>query len=162
MYIYQFPGSSTYIISRKAKDPDTIKNIGLKLDANSPKLNLEYASGKSAKSVVVTDNLPLQTWVHLIVSVDGSFIDVYVNGKLVKSIKDTIDAPSDIATLDYGQLSCYLAKLTRTTEATDPQTAWNLDAAGNGENPLAKYLASFGLSVTLQKNNQDYSKVTLF
>lgn len=162
MYIYQFPGSSTYIISRKAKDPDTIKNIGLKLDANAPKLNLEYAANKAVKSVVVTDNLPLQTWVHLIVSVDGSFIDVYINGKLVKSIKDTIDTPSETATLDYGQLSCYLAKLTRSTEATDPQTAWNLYAAGNGENPLAKYLASFGLSVTLQKNNQDYSKVTLF
>lgn len=162
MYIYQFPGSETYIISRKAKDADTIKNIGLKLDANSPKLSLEYASGTSKKSVVVTDNLPLQTWVHLIVSVDGSFIDIYINGKLVKSIKDTIATPSDTATLDYGQLSCYLAKLTRSTEATDPQTAWNLYAAGNGENPLAKYLASFGLSVTLQKNNQDYSKVTLF
>jgi hypothetical protein len=52
--------------------------------------------------------------------------------------------------------------LTRSTTATDPQTAWDNYVAGNGENPLAKYLASFGLNVTLQKNNQDYSKITVF
>ena len=86
-----------------------------------------------------------------------------MNGKLIKSFQDNkIDAPSDTSNIEYGQINCYLAKMTRTTTATDPQTAWDLYSAGNGENPLAKYLASFGLSVTLQKNNQDYSKVTVF
>ena len=85
-----------------------------------------------------------------------------MNGKLVKSFQDTINAPSATAPIEYGQVNCYLAKLTRTLTATDPQTAWDHYIAGNGENPLAKYLASFGLSMTLQKNNQDYSKITVF
>lgn len=161
MYVYQFPGTETYIIKRNAAK-DGLKNIGIKLDGSAPKLSIEYSSNGSSKSVPITDNLPLQTWVHLIVSVDNDFVDVYVNGKLVKSFKDTIDVPSATSTIEYGQLSCYLAKLVRSTNATDPQSAWNLYSAGNGENPLAKYLASFGLSVTLQKNNQDYSKVTIF
>jgi hypothetical protein len=165
MYVYQFPGIATNIISRKATSATAnadIKNIGIKLDGSAPKLSVEYSSNNSAKSVVITDNLPLQTWVHLIVSIDNDFVDVYMNGKLVKSFKDVIDVPSTTSTIEYGKLSCYLAKLVRSTNATDPQSAWNLYSAGNGENPLAKYLASFGLSVTLQKNNQDYSKVTLF
>jgi hypothetical protein len=188
MYVYNFNGNSTYIVSRASKSAtaaiaamgtagqngyqaavaaNPLKNIGIKIDGATPKLTLEYSGPNSANSIVkkeqlITDNLPLQTWVHLIVSVDNTFVDIYINGKLVKSFQDKIEVPSDTATMDYGLVNCYLAKLARTTSATDPQTAWDKYVAGNGENPLAKYLASFGLSLTLQKNNQDYSKVTIF
>ena len=177
MYIYNFDGVSKYIVSRDSAASTSgsipavpavnIKNIGIKIDGASPKLSLEYSSKSGsntsiAKTQLITDNLPLQTWVHLIVSVDNSFVDVYMNGKLIKSFQDQIDTPKETSAIDYGIVNCYLAKLTRSTTATDPQTAWDNYVAGNGENPLAKYLASFGLNVTLQKNNQDYSKITVF
>jgi hypothetical protein len=168
MYVFNFQGTSQYIISRGSVADATKKNIGIRLDGSSPKLMLDYtATGSSTpsaqKSVSITDNFPLQTWVHLIVSVDDKYVDIYMNGKLIKSIQDAnIDTPSPTAIIEYGVTNCYLAKLSRTSMATDPQTAWNSYTAGNGENPMAKYLSSFGLTMTLQKNNQDYSKVTLF
>lgn len=167
VYVYQAESTEQYIISRRsasATDVNPVKNIGIKIAGGQPKLELEYTSANAKKTVTITDNLPLQTWVHLIVSVDGNgFIDAYINGKLVKSFKDAgIDTPSATTAIDYGTAKCYLAKLTRTTKATDPQTAWDKYMAGNGENPFAKYLSSFGLTMTLQKNNQDYSKVTFF
>ena len=168
MYVFNFQGTSQYIISRGSVADATKKNVGIRLDGSSPKLMLDYtATGSSTpsaqKSVSITDNFPLQTWAHLIVSVDDKYIDVYINGKLIKSIQDAnIDTPSPTAIIEYGITNCYLAKLSRTSMATDPQTAWNNYTAGNGENPMAKYLSSFGLSMTLQKNSQDYSKVTLF
>lgn len=167
IYVYKFSPTGQYIIYRAADGASTAdavvkKNIGIKLDANSPKLVLEY-EGETSKSVTITDNLPLQSWVHLIVSVDGAFVDVYVNGKLVKSFQDSgIKAPSSTASIVYGTPDAYLAKLTRYTKATDPQTAWEKYMAGNGENPFAKFMSSFGLTMTLKKNNQDYSKITLF
>jgi hypothetical protein len=163
MYVFNFQANSEYIISRESVNAGK-KNIGIKLDSSSPKLVLEYTT-KSGNSVpvTITDNFPLQTWVHLIVSVDDTYIDTYMNGKLVKSIQDKeIDTPSSEAPIIYGVTNCYLAKLTRSVLPTDPQTAWDKYSAGNGENPLAKYLSSFGLSMTLQKNSQDYSTVTLF
>ena len=163
MYVFNFQANSGYIISRDSNTTGK-KNIGIKLDSSSPKLVLEYTT-KSGNSVpvTITDNFPLQTWVHLIVSVDDTYVDTYMNGKLIKSIQDKeIDSPSPTAPIVYGVTNCYLAKLTRSVLPTDPQTAWDKYSAGNGENPMAKYLSSFGLSMTLQKNNQDYSKVTLF
>jgi len=163
-YVYNFQGTNQYIISRDSAS-GTGKNIGIKLDGSSPKLILEYtATGASApKLITITDNFPLQTWAHLIVSVDDKYIDIYMNGKLIKSIQDTnIDTPSPTTAIVYGKTNCYLAKLSRTVLPTDPQTAWDKYSAGNGENPFAKYLSSFGLSMTLQKNNQDYSKITIF
>ena len=168
VYVFNFQGTSQYIISRSSVANATQKNIGIRLDSSSPKLMLDYtatATGtpSAQKSVSIADNFPLQTWAHLIVSVDDKYIDVYMNGKLIKSIQDAnIDTPSPTAIIEYGITNCYLAKLSRTSMATDPQTAWNSYTAGNGENPMAKYLSSFGLSMTLQKNSQDYSKVTLF
>ncbi len=162
LYVYQFESNEKYIISRVAAEANA-KNIGIKLASGKPTLQLEYSNG-SPKTVDITSNLPLQSWVHLIVSVDGQFVDVYVNGKLVKSFQDpAIKAPAgDTADIVYGDCKCYLAKLTRYTKATDPQTAWDKYMSGNGENPFAKMMSSFGLTMTLQKNNQDYSKVQLF
>lgn len=162
LYIYQFESTGDkYIISRNG---GAGKNIGIKIASGQPKLKLEYLNGTGKQEIVITDNLPLQSWVHLIVSVDSSFVDVYMNGKLVKSFQDsTLQAPpGDTAGIEYGDAKCYLAKLTRYTKPTDPQTAWTKYMAGNGENPFAKMMASFGLTMTLQKNNQDYSKITLF
>ena len=165
VYLYNFNGNSNYIVSR-ASSSGSGKNIGLKIDSSSPKLILEYTAtatgATSIKTVPITDNFPLQTWAHVIVSVDDKYIDVYMNGKLIKSIQDTIETPSATATIDYGIVNCYLAKLSRSVLPTDPQTAWDKYSAGNGENPFAKYLSSFGLTMTLKKNDQDYSKVTLF
>jgi len=167
IYVFNFDGNGEYIISRKsatATATSDIKNIGIKLDSSAPKLILEYTT-KSGNSVpvTITDNFPLQTWVHLIVSVDDIYVDTYMNGKLIKSIQDKdIDSPDSNAPIVYGTPKCYLAKLSRSVSPTDPQTAWDKYSAGNGENPMAKYLSSFGLTMTLQKNNQDYSKVSLF
>ena len=162
LYGYNFNGSSNYIVSRASSSSG--KNIGLKFDTSSPKLILEYtATATGVKTIPITDNFPLQTWTHLIVSVDDKYIDVYMNGKLIKSVQDSsIETPSATATIDYGIVNCYLAKLSRSVLPTDPQTAWDKYSAGNGENPFSKYLSNFGLTMTLQKNNQDYSKVTLF
>ena len=166
LYFYNFNASSNYIVSRESSSSSSSsvkKNIGLKFDTSSPKLILEYTATGATKTIPITDNFPLQTWTHLIVSVDDKYIDVYMNGKLIKSIQDSsIDTPNANATIDYGIVNCYLAKLSRSVLPTDPQTAWDKYSAGNGENPFAKYLSSFGLTMTLQKNNQDYSKVTLF
>lgn len=163
MYVFNFQGSSDYVISRESSSVGK-KNIGIKLDSSSPKLMVEYTTKTgNPVSVTITDNFPLQTWVHLIVSVDDTYVDAYMNGKLIKSIQDKeIDTPSSTSTIVYGVTNCYLAKLSRSVSPTDPQTAWDKYSAGNGENPLAKYLSSFGLSMTLQKNKQDYSTVTLF
>lgn len=167
MYVYSVDGNPKTIISRASSADTTKNNIAIKIDGSSPKLMVEYIettnTDTSQKSIIITDNFPLQTWVHLIVSVDDKYMDIYMNGKLIKSIKaDNIDTPSSSAPIKYGVVNCYLAKMTRTVSPTDPKTAWDKYSAGNGENPMAKYLSSFGLSMTLQKNNQDYSKITLF
>jgi hypothetical protein len=44
-------------------------------------------SDKNIKSTIITQNFPLQKWVYIIVSLDNQFLDVYLDGKLVKSAR---------------------------------------------------------------------------
>lgn len=158
-------GNNKYIFYRPAKDGNA-NNIGLYLDgANKPTLNLEYtnSSGDPAypgtrQTVQITDNFPMQTWAHVIVSVQNSYIDMYLNGKLVKSIRDdAIDGPSPDSPLKFGKMGAYLAKLKRSTEATDPQTAWTNYLSGNGENPIKKFTGDYKLDVSFKNGDTTYN-----
>lgn len=42
-------------------------------------------SDTTTMSTIITQNFPLQKWVYIIVSLDNQFLDVYLDGKLVKS-----------------------------------------------------------------------------
>jgi len=64
-------------------------NICIYFDKTS-KLNCSIAgTGANATNITttITDTFPLQRWVHILVSVDGQYIDYYLNGKLIKSEK---------------------------------------------------------------------------
>ena len=165
MYVYGTKENATstggsYIFYRNASAAaNSPKNIGLKLDSRIPSLTLQYAktanSTTSSVDVVITDNLPLQSWVHVIVSVDNSYIDIYMNGKLVKSIKDTIATPSDEESIQFEISKTYLAKFQRTASPTDPQTAWNHYLEGNGDNPIKKYTGDYNLALSFKKGEKD-------
>ena len=128
---------------------------------------MDTESPATQQTIVVTDNFPVQSWVHVIVSVENQYIDVYVNGKLAKSIKaKSVETPSATSEIVYGNWStaggCSLAKFYRRTKAVDPATAWSLYNDGNGASNVSKYLGTLGLDLSLKKDNVEYSKLNLF
>jgi len=159
------------------------KNISLYVEGSSPTLKVDYVKNNDMVAgslptpctgfiqsfqkgtLVITDNFPIQTWVHIIVSVDNNYIDTYINGKLTKSIKekDGIYAPLKTSPLTFGvSAGTSLAKLTRYNTPIDPQTAWDKYSVGNGANQFSKYLGTLGLDVSLKKDNMEYSKLNIF
>lgn len=179
MYVYgtrenATSGGNKYIFYRNAGTGTTAedvakKNIGLKLNSTAPSLSLDYtklttittASGTTTTTpetanVVITDNFPLQSWVHIIISVDNSYIDIYMNGKLVKSIKDaTIATPSADTSVLFEISKTYLAKFVRVASPTDPQTAWNHYLEGNGDNPIKKYTNDYNIALSFKKGSNE-------
>jgi hypothetical protein len=174
VYVGKYVGGTPQTLFSRASDKQTsdnkvINNIGVYIDGTSPTLKIDYVKNNSfftKGTIAVTDNFPVQSWVHVIVSVSDKYIDTYVNGKLTKSIKETdgiYPQSKDSNPIVFGQHDgTILAKLTRTTKATDPQTAWDKYSAGNGENQFSKYLGTLGMDVSLKKDNIEYSKFNLF
>lgn len=164
VYINQYDGIGKELFY---KGDEEARNIEVSITGASPTLIVKYLTNESTqKSLTVTDNFPIQTWVHVIVSVDSNYIDVYVNGKLTKSIKESagikMPADAEIKFGDWGSNKCSLAKFYRRTYAIDPASAWTLYNDGNGSNSFSKYLGSLGMDVTLKKDSIEYSKLNIF
>jgi hypothetical protein len=151
-------------------------NISLYLDQSRPVLKCDISlnsTGTTNQTVVITENFPLQKWVYVIVSVDGgtgngTIVDCYINGKLVKSSKLTTDAKAPgsatEAPIKIGGGSSWdavLAKFTRFTTPVDPQTAWDNYLSGNGSSGLFNF-GSFSANLAVLKDNIQYSNVKLF
>ena len=167
VYVYQFEGTGgKYLFYRNGTNG---KNIGLKFDSQSPILKLEYVSinpttsNKTQKTLSISNNFPIQTWTHVIVSVDNNYIDVYMNGKLVKSINDTLEAPLTSSSIVYDTPKAYLAKFVRNTYPIDPQTAWDHYSSGNGmSSSVSSMMGNYGATITFNKDAAEYSKLQLF
>jgi hypothetical protein len=170
VYVYQFEAGGKYLFSRGSTDQTGSghkKNIGLRLGQTSPEILLEYkttvAGNDGFKTLTISNNFPIQTWVHVIVSVDNNYIDVYMNGKLVKSIQATLEAPSIASSIDYGMTKAYLAKFVRNTSPIDPQTAWNNYTSGNGvSSSMSSLLGNYGATIIFNKDAAEYSKFKVF
>ena len=158
----------------------SVNNIGVYVDGASPTMKVDYVKNNAAfdasycsvarqanekGTIVITDNFPIQTWVHIIISVDNAYIDCYMNGKLTKSIleKDGIIPPTKTTPITFGVCpGTSLAKFKRTSGPISPQIAWDKYSAGNGTNQFSKYLGTLGMDVSLKKDNVEYSKINLF
>ena len=81
------------------------------------------------------ENFPLQKWVNLIISVEGRTMDVYLDGKLVKTC--VLPGPANMSNVggivvtDPG-FSGMTADLTYRSTASNPQQAYNIYASGFG------------------------------
>ena len=90
-------------------------------------------------------NIPIQKWTHLLMSVYGKTLDVYIDGKLVKTCvlpgTAKIDKVSDVFITPVGGFSGSTAKFQYWDNATNPQEAWNIYASGwsSGLSLLDKY-----------------------
>jgi hypothetical protein len=150
--------SSTFIVYFESNKP--ILHCGIKTQGVSNKPEVSCPTGNGCKDtfdVVITDNFTLQRWVYLVVSVDNLFVDLYLDGKLVKSVKmvnlpyqDANNAVSASVTgsvantkaaVCFGKLNgCFIANFQRWETPLDPQSVWNYYMQGNGQSgAMSKY-----------------------
>jgi hypothetical protein len=168
-----------YVNSWDMSKPKTIfnrnNNIKLYLDQNSPTLKCDILmNDDTMKTVEVTDNFPLQKWVHVIVSVANQYVDCYIDGKLVRSGRayletdENITTPKQPPTVDTqmklggtSRFDAYVTKFKHWDDAISPEIAYSNYMEGNGEG-LKNFLSNYGLDVLIKKDNVEQSKFTLF
>ena len=126
-------------------------------------------SYETDEEIIVTDNFPLQKWTNVIVSVDNKFMDVYLDGKLVKSQRffkpeSSVmpNTPNDSDPIMFGNFDAYIKDFKRWTEPMDPQTAWNEYIKGSEHDNVLKSLSSYGIDVSVFRNNELQNTFSLF
>ena len=125
-------------------------------------------------TVEITDSFPLQKWTQIIISVDNQYLDAYIDGKLVKSARvykedengnDMPKVPTASAAMSLGGgtvFDAYVSRFKHWSMPITPQIAWSSYMEGNGDSSLKSYVSSYGVDMSILKDNVEQSKFRLF
>jgi hypothetical protein len=154
MWLMLNNGSDTMIFERKSELQLLLIGRSLKLKINNKLIN-------------VIDNYPLQKWVHLMVTIayndknTVSIVDVYMNGKMVKSIQiwpPISPSDSNQSRITFGALDAKMVDFKRWTYSLSPQMVMDEYDKSN----MKKSLGSYSADVSILKNNVMAKRISLF
>ena len=103
-------------------------------------------------------NIPLQKWVNLTISAYGRSLDVYIDGKLVRTCVlpgvAKIDAGADVYITPTGGFSGWTSTFQYWADSCDPQKAWNIYKKGYGGSWLGN-LGKYSVKVSLMEGDTE-------
>jgi hypothetical protein len=109
-------------------------------------------------------NIPIQKWVNLLISTYGRTLDVYLDGKLVKTCVlpgvTKINENANVYVTPAGGFSGWTSKFQYYPNSTDPQTAWNIYQKGYGSSWLSNLFGKYQVKVSFSNNGTETGGVT--
>lgn len=168
-WIYVSDWSSTTkdkaIISSESDTSTTSPNLLISLGNSDNVLNVTLANSRT--TIPPIPNIPLQTWVSIILNVNnGSSIDIYINGKLVQT-----NALQAAWSLDSGSLyvgsktSGFTGHITMAVlhkAPLGPQDAWDIYSSGygsNGSSSAVDFFNKYKVRFAFVKDNVELSRL---
>ena len=109
------------------------------------------------------ENVPIQKWVNLIVSLNGRSLDVYLDGKLVRTCVlpgvAMVDKDADIylTPTPTGGFDGFTSKFQYIPNPVNPQEAYNIYKAGYGGGGLGSTMNKYKVKVSYLVGNKEKS-----
>lgn len=124
---------------------------------------------------IVIKNIPLQRWNHFIMTKSGSNVDIYIDGKLVKTsiIPGTpvnVEANTEIEVAKPNKdqqdkkrtgFAGYLSKLNYFSTAINTREAYSMYKEGYGSGMLGNFFNRFKLKFAFMQDNKETSSFVL-
>lgn len=113
------------------------------------------------------NNVPLQTWTNIIMSVYNRTLDIYLDGKLVKTcILSGVPNISPVVGKDIyvtpgGGFSGWTSNFQYYNNSLDPQQAWDIYAKGYGASWLGNVFGRYKLKVSVMDGENENSSLVI-
>lgn len=119
--------------------------------------------GDSIIHTCMVSNIPIQKWVNLVVSVYGRSMDIYIDGKLVRTCllpgTAKVNNNADLHVTPKGGFEGWTARLQYYPNSLNPQEVWNIYAKGYS-NALSIF-GAYSVEVSLMENGSEKSSITI-
>lgn len=173
-------GKPKVIFRRKGESTETplIEAILNETD-NNLTFNLAYSDGtggpNNKKLPCQVTNIPLQKWTNVIVTLNNKAVDIYLDGKLVKTcILPGVQTPkpdhklyiSDGDSTAEGGVggtgfSGFLSKVRFYSRTINPREAYEIYKEGHGSGWLANLLGKYKLKFSFLKDNKEINSISM-
>jgi hypothetical protein len=159
-------GEPKIVLGRLDKDLNPSPSIVLGAIENNLKIETTvYPSAQSTTASTHTcnvDNVPVQKWVNAIVSLYGRTMDIYIDGKLVRTCvlpgvaKIANDAP--VYVTPQGGFSGYTSNIHYYANSLNPQEAYNIYRSGYGGSGID---FPYQVKIEYLKDGQEQGSLTI-
>jgi hypothetical protein len=165
-YIKRWSNNTKVIVFKKTNA--TIFQVQFKESTNTIQIFPKSDSASDGLQCEITD-FPLQKWVNLIISFNGSAMDVYVDGKLVKScVVDGGSLLADTNTIILGDDSKkpptddvgFITNVKLKSSSIAPQEAWDIYSQGFGGSPWSDLLNKYKVKLSFIVDNQEQTSIS--
>jgi len=120
------------------------------------------SSEKSVIHTCMVANIPIQKWVNLVVSVYGRTMDIYIDGKLVRTCllpgTAQVNSNSDLYVTPKGGFDGWTSRIQYFPYSLNPQEVWNIYVQGYS-NSLSMF-GTYQVQVSLKENGNEKSSIT--
>ena len=142
--------------------------------------NLNVVIKGNEKNPCTIRNVQLQKWVNVIMSVYGNTVDIYLDGKLVRTCimqsmppslnsSDnlyvgggyTLDSSSGAIVPADGDLDGFISNVVYKADYFSPEEAWNIYSQGYSGAGMFNFLHSYKLNFSITNNNQTVGKFSI-
>ena len=104
-------------------------------------------------------NVPIQRWCNLLISAYGRTLDLYLDGKLVRTCVlpgvAKIDSQAPVYITPMGGFSGWTSRFQYWPDSSDPQKAWNIYRAGYGGSLLGSIFGRYTVKVSLMEGDTE-------
>lgn len=119
--------------------------------------------GNTVVHTCTVANVPIQKWVNLILSVYGRTMDLYIDGKLVRTCLlpgvASVNNNANIYVTPAGGFNGWTSKLQYYPNSINPQDAWNIYSQGYSS--WSSMFNAYQIQVSLVENGTTQSSVTI-
>ena len=110
-------------------------------------------------------NVPIQKWCNFFISVYGRTLDLYLDGKLVRTCVlpgvANIDSNAPIYVTPMGGFSGWTSNFQYWPEASSPQKAWDVYKAGYGGSLLGSIFGKYTIKVSVMEGDTVNSSIEI-
>jgi hypothetical protein len=118
--------------------------------------------GKTVVHRCGVSNIPIQKWVNLIISVYGRTMDLYIDGKLVRTCLlpgvASVNNNANIFVTPKGGLDGWTSKLEYYPNSLNPQDCWNIYSKGYGGG--FSLFGAYDVQISILENGTTTNSVT--
>ena len=156
--------SGAKVIEFQDKSNTAIFQVQFKDNTNT--IQIFPTSGTSDANECAIADFPLQKWVNLIISFNGSAMDVYVDGKLVKScVVNNGSKLSQTQKIILGDSTKvddigFITNVKLKAAPIAPQEAWDIYSQGFGGSPWSDLLNKYKVKLSFIVDNQEQTSIS--
>lgn len=154
IYVNNYNGQQTLLQRGDVASPI----LKVYLPGSTPTLKVNIKTTSATETIDVTNNFPIQKWVHVVVSKEDQIVDVYIDGKLVKSHMLANTGVATEGALTSEQIQAFMARLKVWKHGLNPQTVYDEYMKGNGQSGM---ITGYGVDVSVLRDNIEQTKFSL-